>query len=502
MGVTIYDFPNWDTNHNYIEDKYLGVHEGMPCWPNWDNCPQGGWGNKVNSIKIEPEEAFEWCGWFDKNQGGHVDCYTTSQKTTKYINSYESRSVKKICSHPSNIWDEGCIKPSPDLKMYKDNCNHSSTCWNLQNEECRNANLTTNPRCKDWCIKNSDQCSTVIRNYCNDLPIDSMVNNPICSNDKTNIIKDKCTTRSELFDTATCKNYCQNKPTECTSSAQNYCQNNFNNPICKDFCVNDNINICKSAIKNYCKGDKIKNDPFCQTTLAHPLMRGEHDLEMDRYCNEEGKNNINNIPSSNIKNASEMQDNLTNPICACYDNKLINKKFEYVKNPLLKAQYTANPECWYYNCMKGTGVYKKSDSNCKVKICNLQFDEIDIQSSSNIKIQNNCGDTGMTTTPLNTDGSQSNQPNTTNMIDCKMSEWSECSKKCSKGLQTREKIEEPLNGGEPCGLLEQSCKIPCASLKEQLQNSYFNFNDLDKINKILFIVVIGAIVMMIFFYIF
>jgi hypothetical protein len=148
-------------------------------------------------------------------------------------------------------------------------------------------------------------------------------------NDKTNIIKDKCTTKSELFDTATCKNYCQNKPTECTASAQKYCENNFNNQTCKNFCVNDNIKICKSGIKNYCKGDKIKNDPFCQTTLIHPLMRGEHDTEMDRYCNAEGKNNINNIPSSNIKDASEMQDNLTNPICACFDKQLINKTFNF-----------------------------------------------------------------------------------------------------------------------------------------------------------------------------
>jgi len=43
----------------------------MPCFPNWDYNPScannggccGGWGNKVDSVKIDPEGAFEWCGW-------------------------------------------------------------------------------------------------------------------------------------------------------------------------------------------------------------------------------------------------------------------------------------------------------------------------------------------------------------------------------------------------------------------------------------------------------
>jgi hypothetical protein len=496
MGVTIYEYPDWDANRRYTEDKYLGVHTGMPCYPTWDNCPQGGWGENVASVKIDPEGAFEWCGWELKNQGGYKDCYITSQRKNNRVKSYSSRSVKKVCSHPSNIWDGECNKLTPESTMYVGNCNLNSTCWNLQKETCRNANLATETHCWRWCKNNQSECPTAIYNYCNGLPIDTMVNDSICSQVKTNIIKDKCTTRSELFNKAACKNFCQNKPTECTASAQNYCRTTFDQ-TCKDFCVNDNIEICKSAIKNYCKGNNIKSEPFCQTTLIHPLMRGQHDLEMNRYCNAEGKNNLNNIPSSNIKDASEMQDNLTNPICACFDNQLINKKFDYVKNPLLKTQYTANPQCWYYNCMRGTGVYQKDNTDCKVKICNLQFDEVDIKNSSNFKIQNNCGDTGLTTAPLNTDGSQSSEPVSANKTDCQMSEWTACSKKCSDGLQTREKILEPLNGGKPCGPQVQICKIPCTSLKEQLQNSSFNFYDLDKTNKILFIVIVGIIIMII-----
>ena len=74
-----------------------------------------------------------------------------------------------------------------------------------------------------------------------------------------------------------------------------------------------------------------------------------------------------------------------------------------------------------------------------------------------------------------------------------MSEWTKCSKTCSEGIQTREKILDPMNGGKPCGPIVQTCKIPCTTLKEQLQNSTFDFFDLDKTNKILVILIVGFI---------
>jgi hypothetical protein len=139
-------------------------------------------------------------------------------------------------------------------------------------------------------------------------------------------------------------------------------------------------------------------------------------------------------------------------------------------------------------------VYQKNNPNCLTTICNLDIDELDIQFAKDIKIENNCGKTGLTTAQVNEDGTQSNEATSTNKIDCQMTDWSECSTKCSVGTKTREKITGPFNGGKPCGPLVEKCGSPCKTLQEQLQNGTFNFNDLDKTNKIILIIVIVIII--------
>lgn len=487
MGVTIYEHDNY--NGNYIEDV-LGTHEGMPCWPTWNDCPTGGWGDKVSSIRIDPEGAYEWCGWEHQKQGGYYDCYTNSTAQVKKNDAYSSRSVKKICSHASNIWEYECNQPTPNNTIYIDNCLPNTKCWLLQKQECSNTDLGYSSRCKDWCKNNPSECSTSINNYCNSLHIDTMVSDPLCSNVKNNIIKEKCINSSSLFNTNTCKYYCQNNPESCQSSAQNYCQNNFDQ-TCQQFCTNNNINICKNAIKNFCKGDYIKYNTYCQNTLVHPLMRGEHDIEISRHCNNEGKqSNLESVKTNSVDRTAKNIDTLENPICACYDEGLINAKFSHITKSDLKTTFTSRPQCFYYNCMNDPKAYKKPNGDCNITICSIDLNEVGISNSNNITIANNCGPSGPSDSGDSGSTSGSSSINSENVIDCQMSDWSPCSKKCSEGIQIREKILDPINGGKVCGPIIQTCKIPCTTLEEQIKNTYFNYNDLNKNNKIIFIVII------------
>jgi hypothetical protein len=498
MGVTLYAYSNYDTTNNrkYIDDSNLGVFASMPS----------GWGDEVDSIKIEPGGAYEWCGWQHPNQTGVKHCYTNSTPSVQWHNAYSSRSVKKMCNHASNIWDQGCDAISPDINKYVENCNINSTCWNLRGEACKNSNLAANPLCKKWCKSNPTICSTAIKKYCESLPIDTMLYDDMCGSHIENIRESQCTTKSNLFSTTACKQYCKGNPDKCRASAQTFCQNNFNNPTCKEFCVDDNIKICTSAIKKYCKGNTIKSDPYCQNTLVHPLMVGQHDLEMQNYCNNLGKQiNLENVKSDSATKSKTIEDKLENPICACFDKQLINTKFDYVRNSELKTQFTSRPQCFYYNCINDSKAYKKTSTEpCNLTICSIDIGQLDIQMSDNVKIDNNCGPSGLTNTPDSQTGAAgtsstgtSNSVNSNNKIDCQMTKWSECSNKCTTGKQTRDHIAGPLNGGQPCGPTSQDCKIPCTNIKEQLQNSYFNFYELDQTNKILFIVIVCLIIIII-----
>jgi hypothetical protein len=489
---------NYNDNDNYY-DQWLGVKDRaygkdmQHCilfkdtglhnlWPNSDPVIQH-YNDTTDGIRVRPGykiRVYE----HDAGKGDYRD-YDGGETGTNYFigDSFGGRissiKVEKDCTKNVMTWDDACAS-DPTNKQ-----NRKNTCGN---------NLAAHPKCKEWCKTNSSECSAAISSYCNGLPIDTMVSDPLCpQNVENTIIDDKCK-KSENFNTNTCKQYCTNHPEKCTAAIENYCKNtgNMQQQICKTFCEKaENKRACLGPIKNYCKSYTIKSDPWCQKILSSEIMRNEYNDEMKIYCNNEGKNNLSNIEEADLNKARKINDNLTNPICACYDDALLEKKFGYVKNFDIKSKYLAHPECFYYNCMQGTGVYKKNSSDCKAVICNIQFDDVDIKNSSNIKIENNCGNSP---TSPSTGGSSGNSGiNSDNKIDCQMSEWTKCSKTCSEGIQTREKILDPMNGGKPCGPIVQTCKIPCTTLKEQLQNSTFNFFDLDKTNKILVILIVGFI---------
>jgi hypothetical protein len=102
------------------------------------------------------------------------------------------------------------------------------------------------------------------------------------------------------------------------------------------------------------------------------------------------------------------------------------------------------------------------------------------------------------TTPITPVSSQTQILNT-NKINCIMSNWSECSKKCIEGTMVRDIIQEPQNGGDPCGEKVEKCIIHCKTLKDQYQNKYNNFFELNSTNQFIVIYIIIVIILLIFY---
>ena len=251
---------------------------------------------------------------------------------------------------------------------------------------------------------------------CETMPIDEMVTNTNCNSLQRGLVKTRCPTDNNLFNSATCKTYC--KDYECTVSFQKYCDNNFNNPECKDYCSKiDNKVACLDYIKKFCARDNnIKKDPFCQTTLVKPSMQGHFDLQMDEYCNDEGKQiDLQSVKNNSIDETITKEDTaLENPICACYDKGLINAKFSHVTKPYLKTAFASRPQCYYYNCKNDPKAYKKkAEDNCDVYVCNKDLDIIDVKTSSFNIIGNECDENGTPIAPQYNHGEDNPEtPNT------------------------------------------------------------------------------------------
>ena len=48
------------------------------------------------------------------------------------------------------------------------------------------------------------------------------------------------------------------------------------------------------------------------------------------------------------------------------------------------------------------------------------------------------------------------------VVDCKMSNWTDCTKTCGTGTRNRSMIVEAENGGQPCEGLSETCNPePC-----------------------------------------
>ena len=497
MGVTLYNYPdyNYEGNSNEckpwwnepceaIDSTTLGVFASMPAY----------WEDDVDSIKIEPENAYEWCGWEHSGQRGYKDCYYANDQRVTNMNNYSSYSVKKNCNHSDFTWDDSCLNPSDGNKYLGNNYqNRKSICG---------SDLNAHPRCKEWCRIYPHECSGSITNYCNNLGdsnIDQMADDYFCKTysagggitHSDRIKADKCVNNANLFPTNACTNYCIND--KCLKSVQTYCANNMDQ-ACQNFCKDNNLEYCTAAIKNHCFKNNNANmsSEYCKTAVRHKYTTSPFDDEMREYCNvlpnkpgsgsgrqrDLSKMVISTTPG---KTASDIDNTLENPICSCFDEQLIKKKFSNVKQANAKDAFVTNPQCFLANCKNDPKAYKKKEPNdgCKITMCIIDADAINIVKSSDVKIENNCGPgaasitNGVPGTPgtpgANTPGADAPSTSTTTTT----------------------------------GTTTKDCKkTKCVTLEEQIKSKYFNYDDLNDNNKNIFVRLICLLIFLLFFIIY
>jgi hypothetical protein len=481
MGVTLYNYPAynyegdnskclhwWGEPCEAIDSTTLGVFGTMPAY----------WDDDVDSIKIEPENAYRWCGWNDPGQRGNRDCYTRNvpEVTSRWYSSY---SVQKNCSHSDFTWDDSCLNPSDGDRYYGNN-------YENRKNMCQ-SDLNAHPRCRAWCETNPHECTASITKYCTDLGdsnIDQMVNDNFCKNNSAGgvthsdrIKADKCQKDANLFGTNACQQYCKDNK-NCDRSIQTYCANDMNQ-ICQEFCKDESIDKCTAAIRNHCfKNDSANmSTPYCKTAVVAANKRGANfDTEMREYCNlipnilGSGSGRQRNLSNMEIsaavgKTASEI-DTLENPVCACFDEKLIQKKFSSISNEEKRNLLNLNPVCFLGNCKNDPKAYQKKMSpggNCEIVLCDIDIKKLTAIQTTNIKIQNNCGQ-----------GSASNDPL----------------------LGITEGTSSTTTGNKDCK------KTKCDKLLDQLKSSYFNYDHLNDDNKRIFVALICLIFFLLFFIIY
>jgi hypothetical protein len=211
----------------------------------------------------------------------------------------------------------------------------------------------------------------------------------MCKDIKTKIINDKCKTESNIFNNPLCKDYCKNKPADCIQVANEYCSNNMDKEECNIYCKKNPKN-CIPSIKKHCVNDNIIN-PFCLSILSTPELAGQHDEEMEKYCN--------NSP------------NKTNSICNCKNNEVIKDNFKTIIDESVKNVLIKRPDCYYRPCAILQDVYKLEEKLCpNITVCKSDLSKMHannicqgLQVNNCIKIDKNCNNSNIDDSKSNSD---------------------------------------------------------------------------------------------------
>ena len=242
MGVTLYDSENY-RNSAINDHAGLGFFRLGSYAENGsiDTTTDNWWRNEIGSIRMDPPNAYQWCGWQTEGDKGNghtaAACYYEDIAKVSHFNDYAERTLKKMCNHHMHRWDGDCYNPNPNQDIVVGTCNRDTECWKHQRNECSIADIRTNGTCKNWCATYPDQCTVSIRNYCTDTAktnIDQAVNDDLCTRNSEGSVThsdrvkaERCKNDSNLFATNTCKGHCQANPIPCLESLQKYCANNM-----------------------------------------------------------------------------------------------------------------------------------------------------------------------------------------------------------------------------------------------------------------------------------
>ena len=290
------------------------------------------------------------------------------------------------------------------------------------------------------------------------------------------IVKQKCEKESNLFNSIPCRTHCSKLPDNCKKSFKNFCSNIKNQKDCIYYCnIEQNKDACLQYISEYCTGNKILTDKFCQSTaiIASSKDNDNYEKVMKTYCNSNGKQ----------KDLTKI-DNLDKPICACYDKALIEKKFSNIKIPYIKTAITLKPECYYDKCRDNPQAYKKiyPEDYCDLSLCKDDLDEnpnpLIFLVSEKDKNDKDCikeppGTNTGTGTTTGTTGSGTTTGTTSGT---------------TSGTTTE--------SGTTTGTTTESNSVQYNNLINQLLNNKFNFNNLNIINKIFLFVLLFVLLFM------
>jgi hypothetical protein len=231
--------------------------------------------------------------------------------------------------------------------------------------------------------------------------------------------------------------------------------------------------------------------PYCKTAIVHKDMRETFDKEMLEYCNvipnKPGTGNGRQKDLSKMaisatpgKTASEI-DTLENPICACFDEKLVQKKFSTITNEEKRNLLANNPICFLANCKNDPQAYKKKvtpGEECKIVLCSIDIPGgVSVIKSEHVTIKNDCGP-----------GSASNDP---------------LAGGTGGTIQSGKPIETSSTSSTSSATGIKDCKkTKCDNLQDQFKSSYFNYDNLNDNNKHIFIAFICLIIFLIIFIIY
>lgn len=429
---------------------------------NFDNSHK----NKIIAGSLKPGYLLKLCSQSDTS-GNCIDFndaiidLSSNSLSQNFINNISSGLLKKDCNNNNLVWDNECFNPiNKDKYLGNNYTNRVKYCNN------DNINLGIDTNCYDFCKTDISKCNISVANYCNNLSFDKINSDPVCSKKKNDYIGYNCTTNYTLFDSPECKTYCNQNPKLCQNVANDYCnienmiKNNSVQNACGSYCKS-NIGLCKNIINKHCTDTNI-NNAFCTEVLKNKNMYGNHDIEMTKYCNSIGKGK---------------------PLCTCFDTEQINNTFKDIPDKVIQNYLKDNPECYYKSCNQSTTAYKRTSdiSSCKkINLCKTSMGNFNVNNLSFTDVSTNCKNV----TDLSKIVLEKNK--------CIMTEWSNCSNVCNKGIQTREIIKDTSNN--TCGVKYQDCLIKCSTLLDQYKNKHYKFEELDDKNKG---ILIGFIVLII-----
>lgn len=300
--------------YNYYKRKYQYLDDAKE-----------GWG--IHSVLV-PEDGSVGVTFVQTN--GRECSFKTSMDTAqasdncgvggKDNSNVTSVRAQKICTHPRWAWDEDCNE-NKNPKVIYPGSNKASVIAGNKSRVCNKKesffDAKLNPLCVEHCKNNLDSCTKGVIDYCTDSA-------------RNNKNPDLCD-RGDISKLITESGHCFNDGKLVEQKCQDFCFGNKGSGIV----------ACLEQIKRHCTADKIGTD-FCKKVLKNEAMWGNHNDEMEKYCD---------TPAGQADG-----------LCVCFNKKDIENTSKTIKDETQRSIFINNPHCFYKPCASSNEAYKKTSS--------------------------------------------------------------------------------------------------------------------------------------------